>query len=91
MIPSKGLGAQEHRSTRGEDEPGFRALPCMVSYTPGESPYIDQIDERVGVAVDGNAWGWMTSDEIGRLAADMMRGAPWLTPLGAEMIQSEFA
>lgn len=73
-------------------EPGAaRALPCMVSYTPTGNPYIDQIDDRVGIALGGNAWGVMTSDEIGRLAAGMMRGAAWTGPLGAELFGARFA
>ncbi len=73
-------------------EPGkARALPCMVSYTPTGNPYIDRIDERVGVAVGGNAWGVMTSDEIGRMAAEMMRGVPWSGPLDAEVFKARFA
>jgi len=76
--------------------PGFRpgrvdAIPCMVSYTPSGNPYIDRIDERVGLAVGGNAWGVMTSDEIGRLAAAMMRDAAWSGPLGVEMFRAHFA
>ena len=76
--------------------PGFqpgkaRALPCRVSYPPTGNPYIDRIDERVGVAVGGNAWGVMTSDEIGRMAAEMMRAVPWSGPLGAEPFKARFA
>jgi len=76
--------------------PGFRpgrvdAIPCMVAYTPSGNPYIDRIDERVGLAVGGNAWGVMTSDEIGRLAAAMMRDAAWSGPLGVEMFRAHFA
>jgi hypothetical protein len=33
----------------------------------------------------------MTSDEIGRMAADMMRGVPWSGPLGAELFKARFA
>jgi sarcosine oxidase len=73
-------------------EPGeAHALPCMVSYTPSGNPYIDRIDERVGIAVGGNARGVMTSDEIGRMAADMMRGVAWSGPLGAELFKARFA
>jgi len=76
--------------------PGFdpgqaSALPCMVSYTPTGNPYIDRIDKRVGVAVGGNAWGVMTSDEIGRMAAGMMRDAPWSSPLDPELFKVRFA
>lgn len=73
-------------------EPGeAHALPCMVSYTPSGNPYIDRIDERVGIAIGGNARGVMTSDEIGRMAADMMRGVAWSGPLGAELFKARFA
>jgi sarcosine oxidase len=73
-------------------EPGaMRTVPCMVAYTPSGLPYIDRVDERVGVAVGCNACGVMTSDEIGRLAAAMMRDAPWTGPLGAELFEARFA
>jgi glycine/D-amino acid oxidase-like deaminating enzyme len=72
-------------------EPGpARGLPCIVSYTSTASPYIDRIDERVGISVGGNAWGVMTSDAIGRLASDMMRGVPWSGKLGAERFRAKF-
>ncbi|MEO1913521.1 MAG: FAD-dependent oxidoreductase [Myxococcales bacterium] len=76
--------------------PGFEprkahALPCMVSYTPTGNPYIERIDDRVGIAVGGNAWGVMTSDEIGRMAAEMMRDVPWSGPLSAELFKARFA
>ncbi|MCH2412939.1 MAG: FAD-dependent oxidoreductase [Acidimicrobiales bacterium] len=68
-----------------------RTLPCMVAYTPSGLPYVDRVDERVGIAVGGNACGVMTSDELGRLAAAMMRDAPWTGPLGAELFSARFA
>jgi sarcosine oxidase len=76
--------------------PGFeagavRTVPCMVAYTPSGLPYIDRVDERIGVAVGCNACGVMTSDEIGRLAAAMMRDAPWTGPLGAGLFTARFA
>jgi len=76
--------------------PGFvpgavRTLPCMVAYTPSGLPYVDRVDQRIGVVVGGNACGVMTSDELGRLAAAMMRGAPWTGPLGPELFSARFA
>ena len=68
-----------------------RTLPCMVAYTPSGLPYVDRVDERIGIAVGGNACGVMTSDELGRLAAAMMRDAPWTGPLGAELFSARFA
>jgi sarcosine oxidase len=64
---------------------------CMTSYTGSGAPYIDRIDDRLGVAVGGNAWGIMTSDEIGRLAAAMMRGEGWSGELGPEIFSARFA
>lgn len=73
-------------------EPGnAHALPCMVSYTSTGNPYIERIDDRVGVAVGGNAWGVMTSDEIGRMAAQMIRDVPWSGALSAELFKARFA
>jgi sarcosine oxidase len=73
-------------------EPGkAHALPCMVSYTPTGNPYIERIDDRVGIAVGGNAWGVMTSDEIGRMAAETMRDVPWSGPLSADLFKARFA
>jgi sarcosine oxidase len=73
-------------------EPGaVRTAPCMVAYTPSGLPYVDRIDERVGVAAGCNACGVMTSDEIGRLAAAMLRDAPWTGPLGRELFGARFA
>jgi glycine/D-amino acid oxidase-like deaminating enzyme len=72
-------------------EPGpTRTLPCMVAYTKSGLPYIDMLDERIGVSAGCNAIGVMTSDEIGRLAAAMMRGARW-TALGPERFAAQFA
>ncbi|HPG24735.1 MAG TPA: FAD-dependent oxidoreductase [Myxococcota bacterium] len=64
---------------------------CMTAYTPSGAPYIDRVAERVGVAVGGNAWGIMTSEEIGRLAAAMMRGKGWSGALAPEIFAARFA
>jgi len=64
--------------------------PCTTAYTRSGAPYIDRIDDRVGVAVGGNAWGIMTSDEIGRLAAARMRGEGWSGALEAEVFRAHF-
>ena len=63
----------------------------MVSYTPTGNPYIERIADRVGIAVGGNAWGVMTSDEIGRMAAEMMRDVPWSGPLSTELFKARYA
>ena len=73
-------------------EPGeVRTVPCMVAYTESGLPYIDQVEERIGVAVGCNAVGVMTSDAIGRLAASIVGGRPWPGPLEAGLFRARFA
>jgi sarcosine oxidase len=73
-------------------EPGrVRTAPCMVAYTPSGLPYIDRVEERVGIAAGCNAVGVMTSDAIGRLAAATVGDAPWPGPLGPELFRARFA
>ena len=50
---------------------------CVVSKTPTELPYIDMVDERVGVATGGNGLAAKSGDEIGRLGALTLLGAEW--------------
>jgi sarcosine oxidase len=72
-------------------EPGaVRTLPCMVSYTATGLPYVDRVSARVGIACGCNANGVMSSDEIGRLAAAMMRDAPWTGPISADQLRAHF-
>ncbi len=65
--------------------------PCMTAYTASGAPYIDRLSDRVGVAVGGNAWGIMTSEEIGRLAAAMSRGQEFGAEYGAGTFRAIFA
>ena len=38
---------------------------CAVSKTPSEMPYIDMINDRIGVATGGNGLAAKSGDEIG--------------------------
>jgi sarcosine oxidase len=78
MMPGLETGATKNR-------------PCFVAYTSSGAPYIDRLDDRIGVAAGCNAWGVMTSDEIGRLAAARMRGEGWSGPFAPEVFEAHFA
>ena len=50
---------------------------CAVSKTPNHMPYIDMVDDRIGVATGGNGLAAKSGDEIGRLGALTLLGAEW--------------
>ena len=56
----------------------FTTRRCIITYTPKGYPLIDQIGERLFVAAGGNGSGAKGSDTIGRLAAGLLCGLPWL-------------
>ena len=56
----------------------FTTRRCIVSYTPKGYPLIDQVGEGLFVAAGGNGSGAKGSDTIGRLAAGLLCGQPWL-------------
>ena len=83
-------GHQNHHSVLqralGEIAPtlpvsGTRFVPCLIADTATHYPYIDMVSERIGVVVGGNGKGAKSSDEIGRLGAEMIRTEEWSTSL----------
>lgn len=62
----------------------MRIRPCLVCSTPTDRPYIDWADERTVVLVEGER-GAMAADEIGRLAAGMVRNGAWTDSLPHEV------
>jgi len=54
-----------------------RFKPCLIADTPSHYPYIDLVDERIGVVTGGNGKSAKSSDEIGRLAAALLGGGDW--------------
>lgn len=63
--------------------------PCLVCATPTERPYLDRVDDRTVVAVEGER-GAMSADEIGRLAAGLTLSGHWSDPLPAELFRAEW-
>ena len=79
----------------GDAIPYLQSLPddrvtldtCAVSKTPSGMPYIDMVDDRVGVATGGNGLAAKSGDEIGRLGALTLLGAEWESDLDAELFR----
>jgi sarcosine oxidase len=68
-----------------------RTKACLVTFTATFHPYIDIVDDGLAIAVGGNGWGVMTGDEIGRLAARLVRDGAWGDPLPASLFAARFA
>lgn len=60
----------------------IRQASCLIEKTPSHYPYIGQIndDSSYHVAVGGNGHGARGSDEIGKIAADLVLGNAWDFP-----------
>lgn len=48
--------------------------PCIYTGTPSGYPTIDWFDDRVAVAIGGNGSAAKSSDELGRIAAELVTG-----------------
>lgn len=61
----------------------IREACCIIEKTPSHHPYIGQINEdsTLNVVVGGNGHGARGSDEIGRLAANVVLGKEWDFPI----------
>lgn len=68
---------------------GFQ--PCLITDTASHYPYIDMLDDRIGVVVGGNGKSAKSSDEIGRLAAEMIRTGNWPSSLPPSLSSARFA
>ncbi len=65
--------------------------PCLITDTPSHFPYIDMLDERIGVAAGGNGKSAKSSDEIGRIAAAMLQSGNWKTSLPQSVFAARFS
>ena len=83
-------GHEEHHSVLqralSEVFPSLEVLstqfkPCLICDTESHYPYIDMLDDRIGVVVGGNGKSAKSSDEIGRLAAGMIGTQGWPSSL----------
>ncbi|XP_038070801.1 uncharacterized protein LOC119739799 [Patiria miniata] len=64
---------------------------CVCSRTPTGLPYCDMVSSKVGLAIGGNGFGAMLSDEVGRMAAEMIAGGEnWNRDIPREMLKAQF-
>ncbi|MBT8078484.1 MAG: FAD-binding oxidoreductase [Gammaproteobacteria bacterium] len=97
---SRSNGHEEHhevlRRALREVFPSVEVLsrefqPCLIADTASRYPYIDMIDERLGIVVGGNGKSGKSCDEIGRLAADMIHNAGWASSLPQSLFSARFS
>jgi sarcosine oxidase len=63
---------------------------CLIADTASRYPYIDMLDDHIGIVVGGNGKAAKSSDEIGRLAAGMMHTQAWSSSLPQAAFAAEF-
>ncbi len=51
--------------------------PCLLTYTPGGYPMVDEVATGWFVVVGGCGKSAKSSDQIGKLASDMIQGEKW--------------
>ncbi|WP_235027295.1 NAD(P)/FAD-dependent oxidoreductase [Dietzia psychralcaliphila] len=66
-----------------------RTRPCLVCATSTNHPYIDQVDERTVLAIEGER-GVMAADEIGRLSAGLAATGRWTDPLPRSVFRARW-
>ncbi len=64
--------------------------PCLITDTASHYPYIDMVNDRIGMVVGGNGKAAKSSDEIGRLAAEMIRTQSWPSSLPQAVFAARF-
>ena len=62
------------RMIPGLDARAIRTVACTVTYTAHDRPYVDELEPGLFVAMGGCGAAAKSSDAIGRLAADLLRG-----------------
>ena len=95
----RGDGHTEHhrvlRRALGEIAPELsildtRLVPCLITDTATHYPYIDMVSDRIGIVVGGNGKGAKSSDEIGRLGAEMVRTGEWSSSLPESLFAAQY-
>ncbi|RKR91088.1 glycine/D-amino acid oxidase-like deaminating enzyme [Micromonospora pisi] len=83
------LSAMMHMLVPSLEPVSVRQACCIIEKTPSRYPYIGHLDgdESITVAVGGNGHGARGSDEIGRLAANLVIGKPWDFPIPQDVFK----
>jgi sarcosine oxidase len=69
---------------------GSRFQGCLITDTATHYPYIDMLTDRLGIVAGGNGKAAKSSDEIGRIAAAMMRSGSWESTLPQALFAANF-
>ena len=64
--------------------------PCTVCDTPTGLPYLDRVDDRVTVVVEGER-GAMAADELGRLTAEYTLAGQWRDGIPHDVFRARWA
>ena len=64
--------------------------PCTVCDTPTGLPYLDRVDDRVTVVVEGER-GAMAADELGRLTAEYTLSGQWRDGIPHDVFRARWA
>ncbi|MDG3009759.1 FAD-binding oxidoreductase [Rhodococcus sp. D2-41] len=74
----------------GQEFGPAKVRPCMVCDTPTDLPYIDLVDDRTTVVIEGER-GVMAADEIGRLAAELTMSGHWTDGIPGDVFAARWA
>lgn len=77
LLPGQQFGPAQHR-------------PCTVCETPTGLPYLDRVDERTTVVLEGER-GAMAADELGRLTAEFTLTGRWSDGIPHEVFRARWA
>ncbi|KAJ8604111.1 hypothetical protein CTAYLR_001778 [Chrysophaeum taylorii] len=91
--PSDDLAALLARLLKDGDADDVRVVRCVIPKTPTKRPYMHLFSPRLGCCVGCNGYAAKSSDELGRLAADMLaRGVAgdWGPRIPADAFQVVF-
>ncbi|MBW7883992.1 MAG: FAD-dependent oxidoreductase [Caldilineaceae bacterium] len=67
----------------------WQTKPCVVTYTAHDYPYIDEIDAGIYVAAGGCGASAKSSNEIGRLAAELVATGYWRDNIDRALFRSQ--
>ena len=85
------MKAALHAMLPGLKTLSYRSVPCLITYTAGGNPYIDQLDEGLYAATGGNGSAAKSSDAIGRLGALLCAADAWHDKLNRDAFRAVFS
>lgn len=96
---NRGNGHEEHHEALQRalrevypslDVLGTEFKPCLITDTASHYPYIDMVDDYIGLVVGGNGKSAKSSNEIGRMAAGMISTQGWSSSLPQSVFAARF-